>query len=256
MYDKKGRNHTESRIAGGVVSNLTADSFVRDLVGISRSEQVPKTSRYFAEKECSEVLGVSIGEIFPIAKRFAMMPLAELERLLDDPHYEIRMGAVAIMDFKARNRRLDEGTRQALFDLYLRKHDRINNWDLVDRAAPHVIGGWLADKSRDVLYELAASNDRWRRRTAVVATWYFIRAGETEETFKICALLVDEPDEYVRKAIGSWLRTAGKVNPEGLIRFLDRYAEQLPRISMRMATEKLPKDQRDGYLAANEARRG
>ena len=74
--------------------------------------------------------------------------------------------------------------REALYDLYLRRHDRIDNWDLVDRAAPHVVGGWLADKPRDVLYELAKSASPNERRTAIVATWFFIRADDVDDTFR------------------------------------------------------------------------
>lgn len=227
----------------------TAAEFIRALQEISDPDQVADVSRFFADGlENTSVMGVSIGKIFPVAKKFAAMPLTEIEQLLDDPHYEVRMGAVAIMDFQARAKKTDAATREALFDLYLRRHDRVNNWDLVDRAAPHVIGGWLADKPRDVLYELAASPDPWRRRTAIVATWFFIRAGDTDDTFRICAMLLNEPHEYVQKAIGSWLRTAGEVDRPRLIAFLDEHAEHMPRISLRMATEKLPKDERAHYM--------
>lgn len=227
----------------------TAAEFIRALRDISEPSQVADVSKFFADDlETSSVMGVSIGKIFPVAKKFAAMPLTEIEQLLDDPHYEVRMGAVAIMDFQARAKKTDAATREALFDLYLRRHDRVNNWDLVDRAAPHVIGGWLADKPRDVLYELAASPDPWRRRTAIVATWFFIRAGDTDDTFRICAMLLNEPHEYVQKAIGSWLRTAGEVDRPRLIAFLDEHAEHMPRISLRMATEKLPKDERAHYM--------
>lgn len=232
----------------------TAEHFVQELEKIADTARVAEVARFFADgPDKSDVMGVSIGKIFPVAKKFAAMPLTEIEQLLDDPHYEVRMGAVAIMDFQARAKKTDAATREALFDLYLRRHNRINNWDLVDRAAPHVIGGWLADKPRDVLYELATSRDPWRRRTAIVATWFFIRAGDTEDTFRICAMLLNEPHEYVQKAIGSWLRTAGEVDRPRLIAFLDEHAEQMPRISLRMATEKLPKDERVHYMGRNKS---
>lgn len=234
----------------------TAEHFVQELEKIADPARVAEVARFFADgPDKSDVMGVSIGKIFPVAKKFAAMPLTEIEQLLDDPHYEVRMGAVAIMDFQARAKKTDAATREALFDLYLRRHNRINNWDLVDRAAPHVIGGWLADKPRDVLYELASSSDPWRRRTAIVATWFFIRAGDTEDTFRICAMLVDEQHEYVCKAIGSWLRTAGGVHNDRLISFLDQYAGRLSRVSLRMATEKLPKTTRDAFLARSLAER-
>src|SRR5690606_30506359 len=105
---------------------------------------------------------------------------------------------------------------------------------------------------RDVLYELAASPDPWRRRTAIVATWFFIRAGDTDDTFRICAMLLNEPHEYVQKAIGSWIRTAGQVDRPKQIEYLDKHAEEMPRISLRMATEKLPKDERAHYMEKNK----
>src|SRR5215813_2992313 len=136
------------------------------------------------------------------------MPLADIEKLLESPYYEVRMGAVSMMDFQARNKRITPEQRQALFDLYLRRHDRINNWDMVDRAAPYVVGGYLADKARDVLYRLARSRNPWERRTAIVSTWYFIRAGELDDTFQIAEILVNDEHELVQKAVGSWLREA------------------------------------------------
>ena len=101
------------------------------------------------------------------------MPLDDVEKLLDNPFYEVRMGAVSIMDFQARQKRISDEHRKALFDFYIRRHDRINNWDLVDRAAPHVVGGCLADKPRDVLHQLAKSSNPWERRTAIVSTYFF-----------------------------------------------------------------------------------
>src|SRR4030095_12014710 len=93
-----------------------------------------------ADSSDNRILGVRFGEVFALAKQFAEMPLSEIEVLLENPHYEVRMGAVSIMDFQARAKRTSADNRKALFDLYLRRHDRINNWDLVDRAAVYVVG--------------------------------------------------------------------------------------------------------------------
>jgi len=112
-------------------------------------------------------------------------PLAEIEKLLENKYYEVRMGAVSMMDFQARNKRITPEDRKALFDLYVRRHDRINNWDLVDRAAPYVVGGYLAEKPRDVLYRLARSRNPWERRTAIVSTYFFIRSGDLDDTFRL-----------------------------------------------------------------------
>ncbi len=208
---------------------------------IADPEEIPKVRKFFrgADPE-TEVMGVSIGKVFPIAKQFIDLSLEDIERLLEDLHYEVRMAAVSVMDFQARQKRLDPERRKALYNLYLRRHDRINNWDLVDRAAPHVIGEYLIDKDRSFLDELAESDDPNARRTAIVATYAFIKRGEVADTFRIAEALADDEDTYVQKAIGSWTREAGKRDEAALIRFLDCNAQRLPKPTF-MAAGKLLK---------------
>jgi 3-methyladenine DNA glycosylase AlkD len=234
-------------------ARLGAKQFVDALRKLADPSEKPRVARFFhpdpdAESTGNRVLGVSIGRIFPVAKQFEAMSLADIERLLDSPYYEVRMGAVSIMDFQARDKRISAEARKALFDLYTRRHDRINNWDLVDRAAPHVVGGYLADKSRQTLYDLARSTNPWKRRTAIVSTWYFIRAGDVDDTFRIAELLVDDEHALVQKAVGSWLREAGKRDQPRLVRFLDAHAGAMPRAVLRCAMERLPGKTRAKYL--------
>src|SRR5262249_1377070 len=158
----------------------------------------------------NKIMGVAFGKIFAVARQSMQAPLAEIDKLLASPYYEARMAAVSIMDFQARAKSTTASHRKALFALYIRGHDRINNWALVDRAATHVVGRYLMDQPRDVLYRLARSKNPWKRRTAIVSTYYFIRAGEVEDTFRIGELLLDDEHELVQKATGSWLREAGK----------------------------------------------
>jgi 3-methyladenine DNA glycosylase AlkD len=229
--------------------------FVAALKEMASPSTIADVSRYFhadpnAGSDDNKVLGVSIGKIFPIAKRFADMPLADVERLLDSPYYEVRMGAVSIMDFAARSKITSLEQRKALFDLYIRRHDRINNWDLVDRAAPYVVGGYLADKSREVLYRLARSRNPWQRRTAIVSTYYFIRSGDIDDTFGIAEILVNDKHELVQKAVGSWIREAGKRDQKRLVQFLEQHARSMPRTTLRYAVERLPAPQRTKFLGA------
>lgn len=227
--------------------------FLAALKEIADPARVEEVTRYFhpdpnAGSNDNKILGVSIGKIFPIAKTFVDMPLAGVEKLLDRPYYEVRMGAVSIMDFQARAKSTTPAQRKALFDLYLRRHDRINNWDLVDRAAPHVVGGYLADKPREVLYKLARSRNPWERRTAIVSTYYFIRAGDIDDTFGIAEILVKDKHELVQKGVGSWLREAGKRDEKRLVRFLDQHAASMSRTMLRYAVEKLSPAQRAKFL--------
>ena len=107
-----------------------------------------------------------MGHVFELAKEFMEMPPAEIEKLLESPIHEARAGAVSVMDFQARSKKTSESRKKELFDLYIKRHDRINNWDLVDRSAIYVIGAYLFDKPRDILYKLARSKNIWERRTA------------------------------------------------------------------------------------------
>lgn len=232
---------------------LTAEALVARLKDLASPAEVEKVGRFFKGGAGSvadtRILGVSIGKVFPVAKEFAGASLAEIEELLESPYYEVRMGAVSIMDFQARARSTTPARRRELFDLYLRRHDRIDNWDLVDRAAPHVVGRYLADRPRDVLYELARSENPWERRTAIVSTFFFIRSGDVDDTFRIAEILVHDEHELVQKAVGSWIREAGKKDEERLLRFLEKHAADMPRVTLRYATEKLDKEVRARFMA-------
>jgi len=227
--------------------------FVAALEEIADETTIPGVSRFFhvdpnAPKRTNKFLGVSPGDVFPIAKQFIDLSLRDIERLLDSPYYEVRLGAVSVVDFQARAKGSPAEHRRALFELYMRRHDRIDNWDLVDRAAPHVVGGYLADKPREVLYTLARSPNPWERRTAIVSTYYFIRAGDVDDTFRIAELLVEDVHELVQKAVGSWIREAGKKDARRLVRFLEKHARSMPRTMLRYAVEKLPPAVRAKFL--------
>ncbi|HYJ79309.1 MAG TPA: DNA alkylation repair protein [Longimicrobiaceae bacterium] len=194
-----------------------------------------------------------LGVKYTLGKEFVDLPPEEIEKLLESPLHELRAGALSIMDKQARSRKTPASRRKELFDLYLRRHDRINNWDLVDVSAPYVVGGYLADKPRDVLYRLARSESVWERRTAIVATYYFIRQGEVEDTFRIAALLLGDEHDLIHKATGGWLREAGKKDRQRLLGFLDRHAATLPRTLLRYAIEHLDPEQRRHYMNMKKA---
>ena len=236
-----------------MTTNPNHKQFLAALKAIADPARVDEVSRFFhpdpnAGSSDNKTLGVRPGKVFPVAKQFVEMSLADVERLLDSRYYEARLGAVSIMDFQARARRTTPEQRKELFELYLRRHDRINNWDLVDRAAPHVVGGYLADKPREVLYRLAESHNPWERRTAIVSTYYFIRAGDVEDTFSIAEILVNDKHELVQKAVGSWIREAGKKDQKRLLQFLTKHSATMPRTMLRYAVERLPPAQRARFL--------
>jgi 3-methyladenine DNA glycosylase AlkD len=198
-------------------------------------------------------MGVRMGQVFALAKEFIEMPPEEIEKLLESPLHEVRAGALSIMDKQARRKRTPESRRKELFDLYLRRTDRIDNWDLVDVASPYVVGGYLFDRPRDVLYELARSESLWERRTAIVSTSYFIKQGDVADTFEIAELLLDDEEDLIHKATGGWLREAGKRDRRRLLSFLDRHAPTMPRTALRYATEHLDREQRTHYLSMKKS---
>jgi 3-methyladenine DNA glycosylase AlkD len=153
------------------------------------------------------------------------------------------------MDFQARAKATTAERRRALFDLYLRRRDRIDTWDLVDRSAIWVVGDYLRDKPRDILYELARSDRPMERRTAILSTFAFIRRGDLDDTYRIAEMLVGDDEDLVHKAVGWMLRETGKKDEPRLLAFLDRHAALMPRVMLRHSIEKLDRAVADRYRA-------
>ena len=239
-------------------AGVTAVEFIKKLKTYRSPEELKKIQRYFKTGageygEGDEFIGVRMGQVFTLAKEFIEMPPAEIEKLLESPIHEARAGALSIMDKQARSKKTPESRRKELFDLYIRRHDRINNWDLVDLGALYAIGSYLFDKPRDILYKLARSKNIWKRRTAIVGTAYFIRKGDVADTFKIAELLVNDKEDLVHKATGWMLRFAGEKDRQKLLGFLDRHAATMPRTLLRYSVERLDKKQRDHYMGLKKA---
>jgi hypothetical protein len=234
-------------------TDLSEKCFLDKLRTHQTPEDLKKIQGYFKSGageygEGDTFMGVRMGTVFEMAKAFIEMPTDQIELLLENPIHEARTGAVSIMDFVARNKKSSPARKEAMFALYIRRHDRINNWDLVDRAAPHVVGGYLADKPRDLLYSLARSQNMWERRTAIVSTWYFIRQNDVADTFRIAEILMNDSEDLIHKATGGWLREAGKKNPEKLIDFLDIHGAEMSRTTLRYAIEHLDEKTRMHYM--------
>lgn len=229
------------------MNHLTADHFSKELETSASAEELHKYERYFpiAKRGDDIFIGVRMGRIFSLAKQYTNMPLTEIEKLLQSPIHEYRVGAVSIMDYQARRKNTSEEQRRALYELYLKQHRHIDTWDLVDRSAIHVVGHYLFDKPRDPLYVLAKSKMMAERRTAIIATMYFISRGDVTDTFKLAELLVNDKEDLIHKGVGWALRTAGG---DKLLHFLDRYASTMPRVMLRYAIEKLDKPTREKYL--------
>jgi 3-methyladenine DNA glycosylase AlkD len=238
-----------------MAGDLTAASFVEQLTTLADPVDAANLQRYFKTGpgeygEGDTFAGVRMGSVFALGKQFLGMPIDELERLLESPIHEARAGALTIMNEEAKKKRTTDERRKELFDLYLRRHDRINNWDLVDVACRYVIGVYLFDKPRDILYSLAKSTNLWERRTAIVSTWYFIRAGQTDDAVAISEQLLGDKEDLIHKATGWMLRYIGDVDRAVLEAFLARHAATMPRTALRYSIEKLTPEERAHWLGA------
>ena len=233
---------------------LTAAAYVERLGAHQSDEERAKIQRYFKSSEGGDgdgddvFMGVRMRDVFALSEELKAMPLGEIEKLLDSPVHEVRAGGLKIMAKQAAGKKTPDEQRRALYDLYLRRIDRIDNWDLVDLAAWDVVGRWLADRPRDVLYELARSDDVWERRTAILATLHFARRGDLDDTFALAEILLDDDHDLIHKPVGGMLREAGKHDRPRLLAFLDAHAATMPRTTLRYAVEHLDKALKAHYM--------
>ena len=152
------------------------------------------------------------------------------------------------MDKESRTRRITEERLKDFFQLYIRRHDRVNNWDLVDLGCLHMTGSFLHNRSKAILYKLARSKNCWERRTAILSTCYFIRQGKLDDTFKIAEMLLNDKEDLVHKATGWMLRFAGARDRQKLVALLDKHAAIMPRTLLRYSIEHFTKKDRTYYM--------
>jgi 3-methyladenine DNA glycosylase AlkD len=193
-------------------------------------------------------IGVRVPATRSVVKRFRGLPLEDIDALLDDPVHEHRLAGALLLVEHYRSE------PEAVFDTYLAavRRGRINNWDLVDASAEHIVGPEVRSgrEPQALLDDLAASPDLWERRVAVLATFDFIKHGDAGPAFRLSEALLADPEDLIRKSTGWMLREAGKrVSREVLLGFLDAHAAAMPRTMLSYATEHLSPEDRIRYRA-------
>lgn len=196
--------------------------------------------------EHDRFLGVTVPEQRAIAKKFRDMTLSEVLQLLRSPFHEERLTSLFILVDLFR--RSNEKDRERIFRAYLKNTQYVNNWDLVDSSAPHIVGTFLLHRSRAILSQLIRSNNIWKRRIGILATQTFVRNGETKDTFALAEQLLGDTHDLLHKAVGWMLREAGQKDLKALRTFLQKHAHRMPRTMLRYAIEKLPKKERRAIL--------
>lgn len=230
------------------------DELRQELQSLATPERAANSAWFFKTGqgqygEGDMFLGITVPAQRLVAKKFVALPLSELDILLQSQWHEERLTAliILVMQFK----KAEEHGRHDIYEFYLARTGRINNWDLVDTSARDIVGGYIYDHADllPILDTLAVSSVLWERRIAIVATFYFLGKGEPDVTIKLAKTLLYDHEDLMHKAVGWALREMGKrVDRRLLVDFLDEYAPVMPRTALRYAIEHLSLQTRQHYL--------
>jgi 3-methyladenine DNA glycosylase AlkD len=188
--------------------------------------------------------GLAVPQSRKLAKKYSGLPLADVKKLLQSKVHEERLVALLILAGRYK------GDPEKTVQFYLDNLKRVNNWDLVDLTAPAILGAYLLDGDRSVLYKLAKSDVLWERRVAIIATLAFIRKGQYADTLKIAEMLLCDRHDLMHKAVGWMLREVGKRDLAAEEAFLQKHRRDMPRTALRYAIERFPEQKRRAYMEA------
>jgi 3-methyladenine DNA glycosylase AlkD len=191
-------------------------------------------------------LGIPVPVLRKVAKKYIDLSLNDLQELLESKIHEHRFTALVILISKYQ--KAEKSDKEKIYNFYLKNTKNINNWDLVDLSAPKIVGHYLVDNDRSVLYKLAKSISLWERRISILATFTFIYNNDFEDALNISELLLHDKHDLIHKAVGWSLREIGKRDQRILERFLITYCSQMPRTMLRYAIEKFGEKKRKFYL--------
>ena len=230
---------------------MNADFILNELFSIGTPEKAAHLQRFFKTGpgqygEGDVFIGVVVPHTRSIVKANLQTPLTEISKLLKSEYHEARLCALLIL--AERFKKASEKERKEIFDYYLKNTTHINNWDLVDLSCTAIVGGYLLDKNRDILYKLAESECLWEQRIAVVSTLAFIRNNDFYDILELSKKLFGHKHDLMHKAIGWMLREAGKRDRKVLTDFLEEYASIMPRTSLRYAIEHYTEQDRQYFL--------
>jgi 3-methyladenine DNA glycosylase AlkD len=191
-------------------------------------------------------LGIPVPEQRKVAKKYVDLSLEDLQELLNSKVHEHRFTALVILIIKYR--KAEESGKKEIFDFYLRNTENVNNWDLVDLSAPRIVGDYLINRERSILYKMAKSDSLWERRISILSTFTFIDNNDFEDALNISELLLHDEHDLIHKAVGWALREIGKRDQNVEERFLAKHCLLMPRTMLRYAIEKFDEAKRKRYL--------
>lgn len=232
---------------------MLASSIKAELEGIANPAKAKDLQRFFKTGpgeygEGDIFLGIQVPFIRDVIKKYKGTPLEEIIKLLKDPAHEVRMsGGLLMVEYY---KKASPSARKDCYESYVRNADCFNNWDLVDLTCPNIVGAWLWDKDRSLLYDFSRSENLWKQRISIISTLYFIRKDDFSDTFKIADILLNHQHDLIHKAVGWMLREAGKRNHDAERSYLleDEKYLSMPRTMLRYAIEKFPEPERQYFL--------
>src|SRR3989338_2649437 len=190
-------------------------------------------------------LGLIVPQTRQIAKKYNDLGFNYIKNLLESKIHEERLCALLILVQRYEN---NISERKMIFEFYLNHTRYVNNWDLVDLSADKIVCRYMIDKDKSILYKLAKSSNFWKRRIAIISTFYFIKNGQFEDTLNISEILINDNHDLIQKAVGWMLREVGKRNISVLENFLKKHYKNMPRTMLRYAIERFPENKRKAYL--------
>ena len=223
----------------------------KDLQKLKSPEKAKVFQRFFktGKGEYGEgdiFLGLSVPETREISKKYIELNLNDIQKLLLSKIHEERLVALLILVEKYRKSNLED--RKAVIKFYLKNAKNVNNWDLVDLTADKILGNYLIDKDKSVLYKLSKSGNLWERRIAIISTFAFIKNNKFDDSIKVSEILLNDKHDLIHKAVGWMLREIGKRDEKKLLGFLDKYYKIMPRTMLRYAVERLDKKKKKIYM--------
>jgi len=234
------------------MSNISSRLVEQDLKALAKPTKAVILSRFFKTgkgeyAEGDKFLGVVVPDIRLIAKKYVGLSLSGVEKLIHSPWHEIRLTGLIILTYQYP--KSSPAQQKKIYKLYIKSLKYINNWDLVDLTADRIVGQYLRDKDKEVLFTLSQSPNLWKRRVSIMATFCYIKQGDPTLTYKLALNLLHDPHDLIHKAVGWMLRETGKrCSKQGLVSFLNKHSKDMPRTMLRYAIEHFPKQERMGYL--------
>lgn len=195
-------------------------------------------------------LGLTVPQQREISKKYSSLALSKIQKLLDSKFHEHRLTGLLILvsKYKKYSSKKDEELKKEIINFYLKNTKKINNWDLVDLSAPNVLGDYLLDKDKKILYNLAKSKNLWEKRISIVSTLTFIKKNNLGDTLKISEILLRDKHDLIHKAVGWMLREVGKKNKRILLDFLKTNYQEISRTTLRYSIERFPEEERKKIL--------